>query len=120
MKTKSIKMLPKTTDEITNGGLYIQAVRCGKSNCKCSRGTPHTGFYFFTRRSGKLVKIYVRRADVEAFTSLVTRSNIERRIKRQANKTSADLLRKFRADLLVNNNAIQFLREGVMTNECQI
>ncbi len=44
MKTKSEKMLPKTADEITNGGVYVQAVRCGKASCKCVRGETHTGF----------------------------------------------------------------------------
>ena len=110
MQTKSKKMLPKITSEIENGGVYAQAVRCGKSNCKCARGEHHTAFYFFTRRHGKLVKLYVRQAEVEAFAGMVKRATAERRRKRQAVKSSAELLSKFRADLCKNDALIKNFR----------
>ena len=110
MKTKTQKVLPKTASEITNGGVYIQRVQCGKSNCKCARGESHTAFYFFTRRGGKLIKFYIRRAEVEAFSLKVEREAIERRHKQQAVKVSADLLSKFRADLSRNVELIKNLR----------
>lgn len=110
MKTKTQKVLPKTAAEILNGGLYSQRVRCGKSNCKCASGEHHTAFYFFTRRNGKLVKLYVRKAEVEAFSEIVERAVVERRHKRQAVKVSAELLSRFRADLWRNDGLIRSLR----------
>ncbi len=96
MKTKSVKVLPKTAGEITSGGLYSQRVRCGKPNCKCARGELHSAFYFFTRRNGKLIKMHVRKAEVEAFTKLVRQANTERAQRRQSAQSSAALLKRLR------------------------
>lgn len=111
MKTKSQKVLPKTAGEIENGGVFRQRVRCGKPNCKCADGEPHTAFYFFTRRAGKIVKIYVRKAQLEAFAALVAIAADERRRRRQAVKSSGELMRTFRADLLKNDGLVKQLRE---------
>jgi hypothetical protein len=47
------------------GSLQQQWVRCGKANCKCTRGQLHGPyFYLFVSTSGGLSKSYVRRADV--------------------------------------------------------
>ncbi len=99
MQTKSEKMLPKTADEITNGGIYIQRVRCGKSNCKCARGETHSAYYFFTRRRGKLLKIYVRKAEVEEFISLIDQAIEDRKLHRQASKSNFLLLKQLRQNL---------------------
>jgi hypothetical protein len=96
MKTKPVKVLPKTVSEIQNGGLYSQQVRCGKTNCKCARGETHTAFYFFTRRNGKLVKFYVRKSDVEAFSVIVNQASAERAQRRQSVQTSGALLKRLR------------------------
>jgi hypothetical protein len=96
MKTKSEKMLPKTVEQITNGGIYSQRVRCGKSRCKCSRGESHQAYYFFTRRNGKLVKFYIRKAEFQQFTFLVVQANSEREKRRRVSKDNVELLRRFR------------------------
>ncbi len=96
MKTKFAKTLPKTADEIINGGVYSQRVRCGKKNCKCARGETHTAFYFFTSRNGKLVKFYVRKSDVEAFSEIVNQASVERAQRRQSVETSGALLKRLR------------------------
>jgi hypothetical protein len=99
MKTKTAKMLPKTGSEIRNGGLYLQHVRCGKQNCKCARGEKHSAYYFFTRRNGKLVKVYVRKKDVEAFLEIVNVANIERAKRREVARSSNKLLKHLRETL---------------------
>ncbi len=99
MKIKTVKVLPKTASEIANGGLYLQRVRCGKANCKCSRGESHAGYYFFTRRNGKLVKFYIRRAEVEAFTALASEASAERLQRRKSAKESNQLLRRLRESI---------------------
>ncbi len=96
MKTKTAKMLPKTTSEIQNGGLYSQQVRCGKINCKCARGEFHSAFYFFTRRDGKLIKLYVRKLDVEAFSDIVNQASAERAQRRKSARASSALLKRLR------------------------
>lgn len=111
MRIKSAKVLPKTANEIPNGGLYRQRVRCGKANCKCASGEHHTAFYFFTRRRGKLIKLYVPKAQAEAFAAIVKRATTERRQQRQAVKASVELLSNFRTELSGNAGTISRLRE---------
>lgn len=110
MKTKSVKMLPKTTKEIQNGGIYAQAVKCGKANCKCSRGNAHTAYYFFTRHNDKLVKIYVRKAEVENFSRLVELALAERKARRRTSKATFELLREFRQVLSEKQSLINFMK----------
>jgi hypothetical protein len=104
MKTKSVKVLPKTTDEIANGGVYIQRVRCGKANCKCARGETHTGYYFFTRRNGKLIKTYIRKADVDALTEIAKQASFNRAQKRLSAKESNKLMTVARINSGLRNN----------------
>jgi hypothetical protein len=96
MKTKTRKALPKTASEIQNGGLYLQRVRCGKADCKCAVGEPHTAYYFFTRRNGKLLKFYVRKADVKAFTEIVNQAAMNKAQKRLSVKESNTLFQRLR------------------------
>lgn len=110
MKTKTAKVLPKTTGEIANGGLYLQRVRCGKANCKCARGEYHTAFYFFTRRNKKLVKIYVRKAEAKAFARLVDEAVGDRKLKRQTSKSNFVLLKQLRDILREKDSHINSLK----------
>jgi len=62
MKTKTPNSLPK----ILPGTVHAQFVRCGKLNCKCSRGELHGAYYYhFVRIRGKLTKRYVKASEVE-------------------------------------------------------
>ena len=117
MKTKSEKVLHKIVNEITNGGVYVQRVRCGKSNCKCARGETHLAHYFFTRRNGKLIKLYIRKADVVSFSRLVDQAITEARRRRQAVKGANDLLKTFRISLMDNDGLIKTLREEQNNSE---
>jgi hypothetical protein len=110
IKPKPVKMLPKTTGEITNGGLYSQRVRCGKQNCKCSRGELHTGFYFFTRRNGKLIKIYVRKSEVEQIILLTAEARAERKQTRRTTESALNLLKEMRADLREKQSLVSALK----------
>lgn len=103
MKIKTVKVLPKTASEIANGGVYLQRVRCGKSNCKCARGETHRAFYFYTRRYGKLIKIYVRKVELSEFSRLVDIAAAERFACRRTTKADLDLLKKMR--LLLRDKA---------------
>lgn len=116
MKTKTEKVLPKTAREIANGGVYAQAVRCGRSNCRCSGGDTHTAFYFFTRRNGKLVKMYVRKAEVERFSRLAEIAAVERKAQRRMSKANFELLREFRQVLSEKQSLINSMK-GALEND---
>ena len=64
-------MLPKTSFEITNGGVYRQQIRCGKRACRCVNGTMHEAHYFISRSYGRQVKTYVPKTEVERIKELV-------------------------------------------------
>src|SRR5471030_3248551 len=98
MKRKNVKVLPKTAAEIVNGGLYLQAVRCGKSGCRCASGELHTGYhYFFTRVNGKLHKYYVPKDAIDSFSELVNKATAQRRSEIRNYQQSRHLLKKMRA-----------------------
>lgn len=103
-------MLPKTAAQIANGGIYEQRVRCGKSNCKCSQGSFHLAFYFFTRWNRKLIKFYVRKADLIEFSSLVNQATTERRNGRRVLQGNLEMLRGIRLDLREKQALINSLR----------
>jgi hypothetical protein len=110
MTKKNAKVLPKTANEIVNGGVYRQRVRCGKSNCKCARGETHPAFYFFTRRSGKLVKIYIRKAEFSEFSHLVVTAAVKRSERRRTIKADLDSLKQPRQSLRDNASIINSLK----------
>ncbi len=110
MQTKTAKVLPKTAEEIANGGVYLQRVRCGKSNCKCARGETHPAYYFFTRRAGKLIKIYVRRSEFDEFAHLVVQATTKRKERQQTAKINSDLLKELRRVLRERESQIKSLK----------
>jgi hypothetical protein len=112
MQTKTKNMLPKTANEIANGGVYSQRVRCGKSNCKCARGEKHIGYYFFERINGKLFKTYVRKVDVEAFTELVNIAAAERQERRALNKHLNEALKRIRESLRESEQVTKSYKES--------
>lgn len=116
MQTKTRKVLPKTASEINNGDLYLQRVRCGKPSCRCAGGETHTAYYFFTRRRGKLVKFYVRKTEVEAFTRIATEAAFDRAQKRLAEKESKRLLRQLR-EIVLEAEALTNLYKENLTDE---
>lgn len=66
MQIKTENLLPK----ILPGTVHEQYVRCGKSNCKCSRGELHGAYYYhFVRVGVRLTKRYLKSDEVEAFRS---------------------------------------------------
>ncbi len=108
MKTKTSEMLPQNLDSIANGGLYLQFRKCGKKSCRCLKGQMHSGYYFLTRRNGKQIKRYVRKAEVEQFRLLVEQASRERHKRRRILKSNLELLKEFRQtlrekDLIIKN-----------------
>jgi hypothetical protein len=112
MQTKFRKMLPKTIYEIPNGGIYKQAVRCGKSNCKCARGEKHSAYYFFTRRDGKLSKTYIRKAELENFKQLVDRAAADRNEERRMDRDTNALIKRLRQSMREKDQFIKDLKNN--------
>jgi hypothetical protein len=88
--------LPKILDMASyNGSLQQQWVRCGKTNCKCSRGQLHGPyFYLFVSMSDGLWKSYVRRADVPAVRALITERKHRHSLLRSEIRQAHNLLRQ--------------------------
>jgi hypothetical protein len=70
------KTLPKIWQEIHNGGVYRQLVRCGKRTCRCYRGHPHEAYYLIQRCGwgGAQEKTYIPKKEVERVRDLVDKS----------------------------------------------
>jgi hypothetical protein len=49
-------------NRLLRGTLTTRARRCGKANCRCARGEPHTSLYLVTSREGKPRQICVPHA----------------------------------------------------------
>lgn len=111
MKTKFRKILPKTIYQISNGGVYLQAVRCGKSNCRCARGERHTAYYFFTRVDGKLTKTYIRKAELEDFLQIANAAAADRKEERRLNRETNELIKRFRRSMREQDQMIKDLKE---------
>jgi hypothetical protein len=85
-KNKTSKVLPKI------GAICEQFIRCGKPNCRCSRGKLHGPyFYMFYREGSRLRKVYVRREDVEKFREARESKRKNRNLVNQGNKLLRDL-----------------------------
>jgi hypothetical protein len=52
-------------NDLLNGHIQKRRVRCGKSNCKCANGEPHTAYYHVWHTDGRRYQKYVRRSQVE-------------------------------------------------------
>ncbi len=95
MKIKSKKMLPKMVEEIENGGVYAQKVRCGKSNCRCAAGELHQAHYFIRRINGRQRKTHIPKADVERLTYLAWRARKDRKDRVKTARRARKLLTEF-------------------------
>jgi hypothetical protein len=42
-----------------NGSVHRQFVRCGRTGCRCQRGSKHVAYYFHVRANGNQRKYYV-------------------------------------------------------------
>jgi hypothetical protein len=61
------RALPKIAHRILPGTVCQQFVKCGRPNCRCTRGQLHGPYWYrFFRTAGRLRKRYVRQEDVEA------------------------------------------------------
>jgi lipopolysaccharide export LptBFGC system permease protein LptF len=107
MQKKSEKLLCKIHISLTNGGIYLQRVRCGKSNCKCARGEKHTAYYYFTRVNGKLTRTYVRKSELKELTVLVDDAKLRRQQSRQAMKEANESIKETSRYLRENKDKLE-------------
>lgn len=118
VQTKNPKVLPKTAAEISNGGLYQQAVRCGKSGCRCALGDLHQGYFYFIRRiNGHLRKTYIPKPQVALVGRLVEEARRLRRAEHEAKRSSRRLLSELREKLREHEPTIRTLAEALKQND---
>lgn len=63
MKLKLSNPATKTPG-LQSGHIQRRRVRCGKPNCRCVRGEPHTAFYHVWHADGQRYQKYVRRTQI--------------------------------------------------------
>ncbi len=96
-------MLPKIPDEISNGGVYLQNVRCGKPNCRCANGERHEGYYYYIRREGtRIRKTYIPKRHVSEFSRLVAMAREARLLNRTIARLSKSTLKEMNSFLREN------------------
>jgi hypothetical protein len=65
-RRKLSKPFPKIS-AMLNGAVCASYARCGKANCRCANGQLHGPYYHrYQWHNGRMIKEYVRLADVEA------------------------------------------------------
>jgi hypothetical protein len=52
-------------NDLLNGHIQKRRIRCGKPNCKCAKGEPHTAYYHVWDCDGQRYQKYVRKSEVE-------------------------------------------------------
>ena len=52
-------------NDLLNGHIQKRRVRCGKPNCKCASGEPHTAFYHVWHCGRRRYQKYVRKSEVQ-------------------------------------------------------
>lgn len=96
MKTKTQEVLPKTIA----GTVHKQFVRCGKPNCKCSRGELHGAYYYhFVRVGGRLRKRYLKASEIDETHEACFRRRREEKTRRLKTKTAWNQIRELRSSL---------------------
>ncbi len=91
VKTQTAKVLPK----ILRGSVHQQFKKCGKSNCKCSKGVLHGAYYYhFVRIGGKLKKRYLKASEVEP---IQIACNARRQLEKQQRANDWAFWQRFRA-----------------------
>lgn len=96
MKTKTAKTLPKMLWEITNGGVYLQLVRCGKRNCKCVSGEGHPAYYFISRKNGRQTKTYVPKCEAKKLMDLIDRAREMKKAERSRDQALKEIRARWR------------------------
>jgi hypothetical protein len=99
---KSADSLPKILRLAASGGsLQAQRVKCGKANCRCSRGQSHEGYYYlFLSSPAGLSKLYVKRKDVPAVRAVIAARQRRRRAWRAELEGARALLRRMMSEAL--------------------
>jgi hypothetical protein len=95
---KSAKVAPKI--EPLPGYLLAQEIKCGKPNCKCSRGFLHGPYFYRVWNVGGLrYKEYVRNSDLAAVMEGINEYRKQKAIARATNEAARSQWRKLREKL---------------------
>jgi hypothetical protein len=114
METESRKVLPQNPEDVTNGGVYLQRRRCGKSNCRCARSDErHIGFYFIQRVKGKWLKTYIRKSELDRVVAIVNKAKVSRTERRERKKEINELVQHLRDRAREYDSIIKLFKENL-------
>ena len=96
-----------------------QFVRCGKPSCRCAQGHLHGPYYYeFSRKGERLVKRYVKKADVEAAQKAYTElKQFHRMTAKERARQAAKERRYAKMSLLDRLLRLRMKLEGYVANK---
>ena len=105
MKTETEKVLPKTMI----GTVHAQFVKCGKLNCKCTRGELHGAyFYYFVRVGGRLRKRYLKASEVQEIQTACLARQVQKKQEIETTKQTWLAFRILREELRTAGSIFNF------------
>jgi hypothetical protein len=94
-----MRVTTEALGKILRGSVNRQFKKCGKSNCKCSRGELHPTYYHFVRENGKLKARYLKAAEVEQIQQACLLRRSQEKEKRIISMKAWQQLREIREGL---------------------
>lgn len=113
-RKKKSEQLP-TKIESLRGYIEIRYVRCGRANCKCSKGELHGPYYLLRWREGeqKITK-YVKKSEKQTVFAAVSAYQQRRTEQHQARERNREFVREIRQNNKEFRLMLQLIREGVI------
>jgi len=90
--TKTVQKLVAYKREITPGKVTHLEVKCGKKNCRCTRGEKHPAHFLYVARGGPLKRIWIPKGDLAGLEPRSERYRRFRKDRAQLNKRFKELL----------------------------
>lgn len=87
-----VEELMRRRKEITVGKVTDILTKCGRSNCRCTRGERHVSHFLYVSRGGPLQRVYVRKNDVPTVRTRSERYVAFRRTRAELAKACKQLL----------------------------
>jgi len=90
--SKVVRELMDHKLEITPGKVTHLEVKCGKKNCRCTRGEKHPAHFLYVARGGPLKRIWIPKRDLASVEPRSERYRRFREARARLNKRFKELL----------------------------
>ena len=87
-----VKELVAQKRELTPGKTTRLLVKCGKQNCRCTKGQKHEAFFLYVSRGGPLKRIWLTKKERARVQARSERYRSFRKIRSELNKIFKELI----------------------------